>query len=90
MLHYLYRRGQLRGLFGGSKGWTLVWAVIFGARMLKKASTREPEVVYSEVLSPGETVVVRHEDRLLKKKEKKKKKAEAEQTEKKPAASGRR
>ncbi len=62
MLRYLYRRGQLRGLFGGSKGWTVVWAILFGARMLKKASTREPDVVYSEVLSPGETVVVRHEE----------------------------
>ena len=64
MLRYLYRRGQLRGLFGGSKGWTVVWAVLFGARMWKKASTREAKVVYSEVLSPGETVVVRHEEPL--------------------------
>lgn len=62
MLRYLYRHGQLRGLFGGSKGWTVVWAVIFGARMFKKATTREPEVVYSEVLRPGETVVLRHDD----------------------------
>lgn len=61
MLRYLYRRGQLRGLFGGSRGWTVVWAVIFGARMLKKATTREPEVVYSEVLGPGETVILRNE-----------------------------
>ncbi len=61
MLRYLHRRAQLRGLFGGSKGWTLVWAVIFGARMFKKAITREPQVVYSEVLGPGETVIVRHE-----------------------------
>lgn len=87
MLRYLYRRGQLRGLFGGSKGWTVVWAVIFGARMLKKATTREPEVVYSEVLSPGETVVVRHEDQPINTKKKKKKKAKAD---KKLAKSGRR
>ncbi len=62
MLRYLYRRGQLRGLFGGSKPWTMVWAVIFGARMVKKATTREPKVVFSEVLTPGETVVVRQEE----------------------------
>jgi hypothetical protein len=62
VLRYLYRRGQLRGLFGGSRGWTVVWAVIFSARMLKKASTREPEVVYSEILGPGETVILRNEE----------------------------
>jgi hypothetical protein len=62
VLRYLYRRGQLRGLFGGSKGWTVVWAVLFGVRMLKKASTREPEVVYSEILGPGETVILRNEE----------------------------
>jgi hypothetical protein len=62
VLRYLYRRGQLRGLLGGSKGWTVVWVIIFGARMLKKMVNREPEVVYSGVLGPGETVIVRHED----------------------------
>ncbi|MGI9118665.1 MAG: hypothetical protein ACR2G7_00770 [Acidimicrobiales bacterium] len=62
MLRYLYRRGQVRGLLGGSKGWTVLWATIFGARMLKKATTREPKVVYSEVLGPGESLVIRHED----------------------------
>lgn len=62
MLRYFYRRGQVRGLLGGSKGWTVLWAVLFGARMLKKATTREPKVVYSEVLRPGQSVVIRHED----------------------------
>lgn len=62
MLRYLYRRGQVRGLFGGSRGWTVIWAMIFGARMLKKATTKEPKVVYSEVLRPGQSVVISHED----------------------------
>lgn len=62
MLRYLYRRGQLRGLLGGSRGWTAVWAVLFAARLFKKAGTKEAKVVYTEVLHPGETVVIRHED----------------------------
>ena len=61
MLRYLYRRGQLRGLLGGSRPWTVVWAVLLGARLVRKAATREEKVVYSEVLAPGQTVVIRHE-----------------------------
>lgn len=61
MLRYLYRRGQMRGLLGGSKGWTIVWAVLFGARMLKKVGGREPKTVYSEVLGAGETLLITHE-----------------------------
>jgi hypothetical protein len=62
MLRYLYRRGQLKGLLGGSKAWTVLWALLFAARMFKKASNRDAKVVYTEVLHPGETVVIRHED----------------------------
>jgi hypothetical protein len=61
MLRYLYRRGQILGLLGGSRGWTVLWAVIFGARMVKKATTRDAKVVYSETLRPGESVVIRHD-----------------------------
>lgn len=61
MLRYLYRRSQFRGLLGGSRGWTIVWAVLFGARLVKKATTREEKVVYSEKLRPGQTLVIRHE-----------------------------
>ena len=68
MLRYLYRRGQLKGLLGGSKAWTGVWAVLFTVRMFKKASSRDAKVVYSEVLHPGETFVIRHEDAVPKSK----------------------
>lgn len=61
MRRYLYRRAQMKGLFGGSKGWTIVWTVLFGARMLKKLRGREPETVYSEVLGAGETLLITHE-----------------------------
>ena len=61
MLRYLYRRSQIRGLFGGSRGWTVLWALIFGARLVKKATTRDAKVVYSETLSPGQSLVIRHD-----------------------------
>lgn len=61
MLRYLYRRAQMKGLFGGSRGWTIVWTVLLGARMLKKLGDREAKAVYSEVLGPGETLLISHE-----------------------------
>lgn len=63
MLRYLYRAGQMKGLLGGSRPWTIIWALLFGARMLKKAIGRESEVVHSTVLEPGDGLVIRHERR---------------------------
>lgn len=68
MLRYLYRRGQFKGLFGGSRAWTGVWALLFAARMFKKATTRDAKVVFTEVLQGGETVVIREEDAAPKRK----------------------
>ncbi|HEV2767128.1 MAG TPA: hypothetical protein VGV63_05405 [Acidimicrobiales bacterium] len=53
----------MKGLLGGSRRWTIVWAVLFGARMLKKATGRDPEVVHRTVLEPGDGLVIRHERR---------------------------
>lgn len=61
MLRYLYRAGQVKGLLGGSRPWAIVWALLFGARMLKKATGREPEVVHRAELEPGDGLVIRHE-----------------------------
>ncbi|MDP9419754.1 MAG: hypothetical protein M3P53_06355 [Actinomycetota bacterium] len=61
MWRYLYRRAQLKGLFGGSRAWTVLWAVIFVRRMLRKAGRGEAETVYSEALRPGEQLVITHE-----------------------------
>ena len=63
MLRYLYRRGQVRGLFGGSRGWTVVWAVILGGRLLRRLTSAKPEVVYTSSLRPGEALVIRSGDR---------------------------
>jgi hypothetical protein len=63
MLRFLYRRAQIKGLFGGSRGWTLVWAVLLGGRVLRRLMAAKPEVVYSARLRPGEALVIRSGDR---------------------------
>ena len=59
----LYRQAQLRGLVGGSRPWTILWAVLATRRLLKRLLRDEPEVVYSEELLPGEVLVISGEDR---------------------------
>ncbi len=56
----LTRMGAARGLLGGSKAWFTVWVVAGGFRLLGKVFRREPEVVYSEDLAPGESLVISH------------------------------
>jgi hypothetical protein len=62
VLSYLRRRAQLRGLIGGARGWTILWAVLTGARVLKRLVQEEPKVVYTEELRPGQAIVIAHED----------------------------
>jgi hypothetical protein len=63
MLRYLYCRAQLRGPFGGSRGWTILWAVLLGGRLLRRLTSAKPEVVYSSRLLPGEALVIRSGER---------------------------
>lgn len=57
------RAGRQRGLRQGSRGWLVVGAVALAARLVRRALHREPEVVFSEELRPGESVRVSHEAR---------------------------
>jgi len=59
MLNYLRRRAQLKGVVGGSRGWTILWAVLIGARLLRRLTKDEEKVVFSRKLLPGEAVVIR-------------------------------
>ena len=61
MLRYLRRRAQFKGVVGGSRGWTIVWAVLMGGRMLRRATSDAPEVVFTRKLRAGESVVIRSE-----------------------------
>jgi hypothetical protein len=59
----LYRQAQMRGLLGGSRPWTILWTVLATRRLLKRLLGDEPEVVYRQVLLPGEAVVISNKDR---------------------------
>ena len=61
MLTYLRRRAQFKGVIGGSRTWTILWAVLMGGRLLRRATTDKPEVVFTRKLRPGESVVVSSE-----------------------------
>lgn len=60
MAGYVYRRAQTKGLLGGNRSWSIVWAVLFGLRILRRLTSDKPEVVFSDKLEPGETLVIRH------------------------------
>jgi hypothetical protein len=63
MLRYLRRRATLAGPLGGSRQWTFVWAVLVGVRLLRRFTRGKEEVVYSEVLHPGESLLISGDDR---------------------------
>jgi hypothetical protein len=63
MLRLLYRRSQLKGLLGGSRGWTVLWATLFGARLLRRLTRSKPEILYCEELQPGQALVLSLKDR---------------------------
>jgi hypothetical protein len=57
------RRGWDRGLGDGNRLWLVVGAVALLARLGRRALHREPEVVFSQEIKPGESVRVVHEAR---------------------------
>lgn len=58
MFTYLRRRAMLAGPLGGSRQWTLLWAVLLGVRLLKRVTRTKPEVVFTETLRPGESLLL--------------------------------
>jgi hypothetical protein len=60
MLRTLTRLGVVRGLLGGNRGWMALGGVAVGLRALGKLAAKEPKVVFSEQLDPGQTLVITH------------------------------
>jgi len=51
----LLRRSALyKGLFGGSRGWMAVGAVLWGPRLLKRLLGKQEEVIANEKLMAGQ------------------------------------
>ena len=60
MLRTLTRIAISRGLFGGSRAWLTVGTAVVGLRAVGRLVNKEPKVVYSEELAPGESLVISH------------------------------
>lgn len=60
MVRWLWRTGLRRGILGGSRPWFAVAVAAGGLRLLRRLSGREPEVVFSQELPPGATLVISH------------------------------
>lgn len=63
MAGLLRRQAMLRGVLGGSRNWTVVWAVLVGVRLLRRLTADKPEIVYRHTLAPGAGLVIRNGDR---------------------------
>lgn len=61
MLSLLLRHGFRKGVLGGSRRWLVVGGAALAVRVIRKLASSEPEVVYSEELPPGGTLVVAHD-----------------------------
>lgn len=57
----LARVAARRRPFAGSRVWTVVWALGLALRLLRKVAGHEPEVVLSEPLARGQTLVISHD-----------------------------
>ena len=86
MLRYLRRRAQFKGVVGGSRGWTILWAVLVGGRMLRRATTDAPEVVFTRKLRAGESLVIRSEHPEPSKRTQRKQRKKGEATRASPPA----
>lgn len=50
------RQGLYKGLLGGSRGWLVLGATVWGGRLLRRTLGRNEEVVAIEVLKPGQAI----------------------------------
>lgn len=57
----LMTKAVTNGFLGGSRFWTAVGTLGIAMKVLKKITRDDPEVVYSERLSPGETILISHD-----------------------------
>jgi hypothetical protein len=55
------RNGWRRGIMQGSRPWLIAGGLALGLRAVLKLTGSEEKVVYSEVLQPGETLVIAHQ-----------------------------
>lgn len=54
--------GVAKGVFGGSRGWRMIFFGAVAVRTIKRIVRDEPDVVLSEALGRGHAIVITHED----------------------------
>jgi hypothetical protein len=63
MIPYIRRRAALKGPLGGSRGWTLLWSLLIGARILRRLTRAKEEVLLIDRIGPGEALLITGVDR---------------------------
>jgi hypothetical protein len=64
LLSWLVQRGVRRGLFEGNQFWLVLGTLAYLLQLAIKVSRKKTQVVFSEPLELGETLVVTHARRL--------------------------
>lgn len=62
MIGFLRRRARARGPLGGSREWTIVWAVLVGVRVLRRLTRPKPEIVFRGEVRAGESLLISGDD----------------------------
>lgn len=63
LLSWAVRKGLRRGVLGGETPWLVLGALALLAQFGLKVWKKQPEVVFSEKLGPGEQLIITHRDR---------------------------
>jgi len=61
LIRLALRIGWRRGVLRGSRFWMVVGGLALGFRALQNLAGSGDKIVYSEVLRPGEALVISHE-----------------------------
>ena len=58
ILSYLRTRSLKEGLVRGRRGWFAIGLVLWTVRLVRRISSRSPQIVSKEILRAGETVSI--------------------------------
>jgi hypothetical protein len=58
LVQMLRRQAVRKGVFGGNRVWTAVAIGTWGYTTLRRWARREPELVFSEELKPGQRIII--------------------------------
>lgn len=58
LLSYLRARSLKEGLVRGRRGWFVIGVVLWTVRLVRRMSSRSPQIVSKEILRAGESVSI--------------------------------